>query len=73
MKKLVLACTGGHTCLLKPKFFLNAFLYAKILSLSSTSPDCYALESKFGNTYLVAVVHYIAHLENELVKHHVPE
>jgi hypothetical protein len=42
MKKLILPCTGGPTCLLKSKFFLNALLYAIILSLSSASPDCYA-------------------------------
>jgi hypothetical protein len=65
--------------------YRGAYLLAKIQILFECIALCHnpvplqcqsrllCLESKFGTTYLVAVVHYIAHLENELVKHHVPE
>ncbi len=63
--------------------YREAYLLAKIqilfecvaLSQNPVPLQCQSrllcLESKFGTTYLVAVVRYVAHLENELVKHHV--
>jgi hypothetical protein len=71
MKKLVLACTGGPTCLLKSKILFEFIALCQNPVPLQCQSRLLCLESKFGTTYLVAVVHYIAHLENELVKHHV--